>query len=94
VKLAAAITAPLTAVKTLRKMIFRRDTWRWIIPPDSQIDFAREVGDGTRSSTVAATLNWIANTFPEAPPTLWQHGDEEEKVIDHPMLRLLQQPNA
>jgi HK97 family phage portal protein len=94
VKVRGIAGMPLRAASALRRMVFRRDTWRWLTLPNARIDYAGEVGDGTRSSTVAATLNWIANTFPEAPPSLWRADREEEQVLDHDLLRLLQRPNA
>ncbi len=76
-------------------MVFRRGgSWNFFRLPGSRFDYAREVGDGTGSSTVAAPLEWIGRNFPAAVPTLWKvEGDEEEKEPDHPMLRLLARPN-
>jgi HK97 family phage portal protein len=58
-------------------------------------DYLKDVGDGTGSSTVMAPLMWIARTFPEAPVAIWQRNEdeEEERVYDHPMLRLIRRPN-
>lgn len=63
--------------------------------PGSRINYANRVGDGTGSSTVTAPLFWVARTFPEAPPALWgkMSTGEEEQILDHPMLRLLERPN-
>ena len=86
---------PLRAIGRLVRMVFRRDPSRITLLPRSAFNFAREVGDGTGSSTVMAPLLWIARTFPEAPPILWrqlENGDEEPERR-HPMLRLLQRPN-
>src|SRR3954471_22374847 len=60
------------AITRLRQMVFRKSNFRLFNLGGTRIDYLREVGDGTGSSTVAAVLNWIARTFPEAPPTLWQ----------------------
>lgn len=63
--------------------------------PRGKFDYAREVGDGTSSSTVMAPLMWIARVFPEAPPAMWgiDADGTENQIRDHPMLRLLRQPN-
>lgn len=83
------------AITRLRQMVFRKSNFRLFNLGGTRIDYLREVGDGTGSSTVAAVLNWIARTFPEAPPTLWQeleHG-QEEQVRGHPIVKLLRKPN-
>jgi HK97 family phage portal protein len=84
------------AVGGLTKMVFRRYPSRMWNLAGTRRDYLREVGDGTSSSTVAAVLNWIARTFPEAPPTLWQELDngQEEQVRQHPMLQILRRPNS
>jgi HK97 family phage portal protein len=84
---------------TLRRMtgiVFRRSTYRIFSQPGSNFDYLSAVGDGTGSSTVAAPLRWIARTFPEAPPALWEtmENGQEEQVRNHPMLRLLTRPNS
>jgi HK97 family phage portal protein len=63
--------------------------------PGSRVNYHAQVGDGTGSSTVAAPLFWIARTFPEAPPALWKklNDRQEEQVLDHKILRLLEKPN-
>lgn len=91
----SSIGNPLNGVKRFTKMVFRRNPLRIFTLPRSGFDWRAEVGDGTNSSTVTAPLFWIARTFPEAPPLLWQQKDDgqEEPVRDHPMLRLLVRPN-
>lgn len=92
----AAVANRLTRVGgTLRKMTFNRSPWRMLMLPSSRFDYAGAVGDGTGSSTVAAVLNWIARTFPEAPPALWKEDayGQEEQILHHPMLHLLRKPN-
>lgn len=88
-------SAPWRGVKALSSMVFRRyPSWRFWRLPGSRFNYAGEVGDGTRSSTVMAPLLWIGRNFPEAPPMLWERrGMEEEKRPDHEMLRLLVRPN-
>lgn len=94
-KLRALVTAPARGLKRFVGMRFRRDGWRVYLSPRSNINFAKEVGDGLGSSTVAAPVLWVARTFPEAPPKIWTEDEngQEERVRDHPVLRLLQRPN-
>lgn len=88
-------TAPYRGAKSLAQMVFRRGNgWNLFRLPGTRFDYLREVGDGTRSSTVVAPLEWIGRNFPAAVPTLWkQEAEGEEKQPDHPMLRLLSRPN-
>lgn len=83
-------------LKRLTSIVFRRYPSRVFSYARSHFDWAGQVGDGTSSSTVMAPLLWIARTFPEAPPGLWRQleNGQEDHVRDHPMLRLLQRPNA
>ena len=87
-----SITRP---IKRMSQMLFSRETFRIFTLPRSRFDYRREVGDGTGSSTVAAPVLWVARTFPEAPPALWQKGENNQntQIWDHPMLRLLEKPN-
>ncbi len=89
------LTAAGGAVTRLTRMVFRKSAYRLFSLVGTRVDYLREVGDGTSSSTVAAVLNWIARTFPEAPPTLWQEleNGQEEQVRQHPMIKLLRKPN-
>lgn len=82
-------------VRRLGRMVFRRDALRIFTLPSSALNYLRLVGDGTGSSTVAAPINWIARTFPEAPPSLWELLDngQEEQRQRHAMLEILQRPN-
>lgn len=83
-------------IRRLGRMIFRRSSYRMFSLLGSRVDYLSEVGDGTGSSTVTAPLFWVARTFPEAPPALWRHlgNGQEQPERDHPLLRLLQQPNG
>lgn len=76
-------------------MVFPRQGWRMWSMPRSGFNYAREVGDGTGSSTVMAPLNWIARTFPAAPVGLWKvlEDGQEDQEIAHDMIRLLHRPN-
>lgn len=85
----------LEGVRRFVKMVFSRDAFRIFTLPRSGVDYLAEVGDGTGSSTVAAPVQWVARTFPEAPPALWSKAadNQNEQVWDHPLLRLLERPN-
>jgi HK97 family phage portal protein len=63
--------------------------------PATKIDYARKVGDGLRSSVLAAPFNWIARNFPQAVPVVDQLEENEqwERVPRHPMTELLRRPN-
>ncbi len=82
-------------LKALTVMVFQRATWSTSWAPRSHSSSSVSVGDGTGSSTVTAPLFWVVRTFPEAPPALWQKMDtgEEERVLKHDLLRLLEKPN-
>ena len=63
--------------------------------PGTRFDYAKEVGDGSRSNIVVAVVNWIARTFPEAPVMVVDEKPDggRERVPGHPMLKLLERPN-
>lgn len=94
-KLRALVAAPARGVRRLTSMVFKKNPVRFWTMPRSKFDYLGAVGDGTGSSTVMAPLLWIARTFPEAPPALWEkNGDGlETQIIDHDLLRLLRRPN-
>lgn len=86
---------PLPRLKRFARMVFRRAQVRVFQLLGTDIDYLSKVGDGTGSSTVAAVINWVARTFPEAPPALWRKlaDGQKERILDHPVLRLLERPN-
>lgn len=86
----------LDRMRRFTRMVFRRTQYRVLSLLGTNVDYLSKVGDGTGSSTVTAPLFWVARTFPEAPPALWQQlaNGQEEKVIDHDLLRLLRRPNG
>ncbi len=61
----------------------------------TRIDYAREVGDLTQSSLLAAAFNWLGITLPEAPLEVVEvlPGRKTNLVEDHPLTALLEQPN-
>lgn len=57
--------------------------------------YARDVGDGSSSSIVVASVRWIGVNFTEAKPRV-RHPDrtgELQPVIGHPLTMLLRRPN-
>jgi hypothetical protein len=63
--------------------------------PGSRVNYHAQVGDGTGSSTVTAPLFWIDADVPGGAAALWHKLDDgqEEQVLDHELLRLLERPN-
>lgn len=61
----------------------------------TRIDYRREVGDLSQSSLVMAAVNWLGLTLPEAPiqTVKKMRNGKKEIQIDHPLTRLLEQPN-
>lgn len=93
-KLRAAAFGSVRGVKSLGRMLFKKNPIRMFGVSRSAFDYLKDVGDGTGSSTVMAPLLWIARTFPEAPVAMWRDdGGTEVQVSDHPLLRLLRRPN-
>lgn len=67
---------------------------RWL--PGSDIDWVREAGLVHKNSAVAAYLGWIQRNIVQATPTVYRmdaDGEEQTKP-DHPLLDLLERPNA
>jgi len=62
--------------------------------PNTDFDYAHEVGEGRGSSVLAAPFNWIARNFPQAPAIVQEKTDEQwVEVPDHGMTNLLREPN-
>jgi phage portal protein BeeE len=64
--------------------------------PTTEIDYAREVGDGLSSSVLMAPLNFLMRTFPEAPAVVEQLGGRTRTwdiEHSHPLTALLETPN-
>jgi HK97 family phage portal protein len=62
--------------------------------PRTSYNYAADVGDGLASSVVQPVINWITRSFPEAPLIVQKRvKDEWETVRDHPLTKLLEQPN-
>lgn len=62
--------------------------------PGTKHDYASEVGDGLGSSVLAAPLNFLMRTFPEAPPMVQRkRSGQWEDDADHRLIQLLETPN-
>ena len=67
--------------------------WQIWSQPGTRVDYANQV-DAKTSSIIMACVNWIARTFPEAPPMLSERTpDGLEERPDHPLTALLKSPN-
>ena len=65
-----------------------------VMLPATKMDYEKEVGDGLGSSVLAAPLNWLMRTFPEAPPIVERlEGEQWEGVTSHGLTDLLRRPN-
>ena len=57
-------------------------------------DYQKLIGDGGRSDIVMACVHWLMRTFPESPPYVERRtGEKKERLPDHKMLDLLENPN-
>ena len=82
--------------KALTEM--RHDSGRSLLTmlmPGTEFNYEKEFGDGLQSSVLAAPLNWIQRTFPEAPPIVEQldRAEQWEAVADHALTKRLTEPN-
>jgi HK97 family phage portal protein len=67
--------------------------WPFLLP-STHINYQQEAGDVSQNAIVAACLQWVARTFPEAPIRhMRRKGDEEQQIDDSPLIQLLAQPN-
>lgn len=87
-----AAATPVRGLKSLTRMVFNRNHgWsRWFLPR-RDLDYARAVGDGLRSSVVVAPIMWMTRTFPEAP--LQVLDEDGAPITPHPLPQLLRRPN-
>ena len=62
--------------------------------PGTRFDYAREVGDGLRSSVITSALCWVMRAFQEAPVVIERREDEQWRAVpEHQLADLLRQPN-
>lgn len=63
-------------------------------PGGTRVEYSQQVNQ-SQSSIVMACVNWIARTFPEAPPVVWDVDSEGAKQIntEHPLTALMKRPN-
>lgn len=73
----------------------RTTAWYSMFMGRTRYDYAREVGNGSNNSIVAACVLWICRTFPEAPVRVCtiNSGGEDTPVDNHPLKLLLDTPN-
>lgn len=62
---------------------------------NTNVDYAREIGDLGSSSLIMAAANWLGTTLPEAPVQVVKQKSPKvfEPLPDHPMVDLLENPN-
>ncbi|MBB5987421.1 phage portal protein [Sphingobium lignivorans] len=62
----------------------------------TRFDYRRAIGDGLDSSVVTAPIRWVQRALPEARLTVQRRkrNGASEELADHPMLALIQRPNA
>lgn len=77
--------------KAFESMIHAGWTFQNWLLPRTRIDYAKEVGQGDRSSVVMAPLFWISRRFAEAKYKITIDGDPVE---NHDILKLLNKPNS
>ncbi len=67
----------------------------WWYSPAAWMDQVRQVGDGSSSSIVQATLRVLVDAWAEPPPVVWEPGPDGQpvEVDDHPLPALLLTPN-
>ncbi|MEE8465150.1 MAG: phage portal protein, partial [Dehalococcoidia bacterium] len=84
----------LTGTKAISMPAPRSLPWQVFQPGGSRVDYNRLV-DPMTNSIIMACINWIARTWPEAPPTVWSKDSDGtlERVEDHPLSELLKKPN-
>src|SRR5689334_15655805 len=62
--------------------------------PRSEIDYEQDIGDGTRSSSVMAPIQFMQRTFPESPLYICNKLPGSEDIIyEHRLLDLVCSPN-
>jgi len=80
----------ISRVKLFSQMVFSTSRhWQWLLPRTSY-NYARDVGDGLRSSVLVAVLFWVMRRFAEADMII-KVDDEVER--DHALLDLWHRPN-
>lgn len=62
--------------------------------PSTRVDYQAEAGDLTENTAIAACLQWITRTFPEAPIQVKRgDGATAKAVPHHPLTTLIARPN-
>ena len=69
-------------------------SWSWRLP--SERDYQRRVGDGSGSNLVGPGIDFITDSFVEAPIRIRKYDSKGmlgESLINHPLKRLIEDPN-
>src|SRR5438270_842801 len=69
--------------------------WPFLMP-STRLDYTQEAGDPSQNSIIMSCCLWIMRTFPEAPIRVIDVSTpgEEDEIPRHPMVRLIERPNA
>lgn len=94
-KMLAAVQGALKAF-TMRWGASRWGGWTALSLGATDYNYRRVVGSGQSNSAVMAVVKWVARTFPEAPLLMRQRQRDGtlDVVDDHPLVALLERPNA
>jgi HK97 family phage portal protein len=68
----------------------------WLVQlPNTNIDYARQVGDPLLNSALGAVINWVCRTFPEAPLQVYERDKYGTFLpsVDHELELLIETPN-
>ena len=63
--------------------------------PNTQINYAREVGDVSQSSLVMSSVGYVGRRLPEAPIKVYDEDEEEKRTVvrKHLLSELIKRPN-
>ncbi|MFQ5850900.1 MAG: phage portal protein [Candidatus Binatia bacterium] len=66
-----------------------------VVPlPRTKFDYQKSVGDGSTSSVIMGPVQWMQRAFSEAPLIIERKtGDSTEFIPDHPLAKLIRNPN-
>ena len=87
-----------TSLKQLAEFFYPRLGYGgglFLAPVHPGIDYAAEVGNGLLSSVVMPVVQFISRAFPEAPLVVRELRQDEAELVDkHPLVALVNRPNA
>lgn len=75
--------------------ISNSEFWQTFFGQRSHINYGAEIGDVRQSSLVMTAVGWFGRRFPEAPPAVYDVGDDGKPTENrgHELTQLLRQPN-